>query len=936
MQPSQHLLPELPAELEGLSELAANLRWTWNHGADELWSTIDADIWQQTENPYVILQNVSHQRLVDLAKDAAFRQQLKKLLQDQQDYLSRKGWYQSHCSQRCIQHIAYFSMEFGIGEALPFYAGGLGVLAGDFLKAASDLCVPMVGVGLLYHQGYFRQMLSASGWQQEAYPVCDTTNLPIAPVYTEAGEWLQVSIELPGRSVLIRVWQAQVGRVTLYFLDTNHPLNGVVDRSITSQLYGGGREMRLLQEIVLGIGGWRALMKLQLSIDICHMNEGHAAFVVLERARDYMQKSGLGFYESLWATRAGNVFTTHTPVEAGFDIFEPDLLAEYGTAYADQLHIPADEVLQLGRRYQNDNREPFNMAYLAIRGSALVNGVSELHGHVSRNIFRDLYPRWPVDEVPVSYVTNGIHVPSWDSPWADTIWTEAAGKGRWLGKISHLSEIIEKQTDAMLWNFCSNERQDLIQYARKRFARELSQRGADSSTIADAQYVLDPNVLTLGFARRFTPYKRPNLLLQDPERLIRLLTHSETPVQLIIAGKAHPKDEVGKQLVQQWTQFILRPEVKGRVVFLEDYDITLAQQLVQGVDVWINTPRRPWEACGTSGMKVLVNGGLNISVLDGWWAEAYSPEVGWMLGDAKNHQHDDDSADAEQLYTLLENEIVPEFYSRDAKGIPLSWVKRMRTSMAQLAPQFSCNRMVHEYVENVYRPSSEHYSARVNDHSKMASSLFNWEKNIQRHWEEIHWGNYKITRNENGFSYEIQIYLGDLLPDSVQVQLYAEKSIKDSNRKGSNCIVMQQKHSITGAINGYLYSVKVKTSRSANDFTPRVIPWHEEAFLPQELNKIFWWDSAEPRQERIIPILSFGENGMPYETLDDLPNSVKNNLPHHAQEIYKAAFNHSLVEYLDPKKRRTKESLEEVSHKVAWSAVKKVYAKNDDGQWVRK
>lgn len=838
MQSSQHLLPDLPPGLEGLTELAANLHWTWNHAADALWKEIDADIWQQNENPYVVLQNVSAERLEKLSKNKAFCEHLDLRLKEQQEYLSRKGWYQHQCQHHCIKNVAYFSMEFGIGEALPFYAGGLGVLAGDFLKAASDLCIPMVGVGLLYHQGYFRQMLSAGGWQQEAYPIADSTNLPITPVYTENGEWLQVAIELPGRSVLIRVWQAQVGRVPLYLLDSNHPLNGVVDRSITSQLYGGGHEMRLLQEVVLGIAGWRALMKLNIPIDICHMNEGHAAFVVLERARDYMQKSGLGFHEALWATRAGNVFTTHTPVEAGFDLFEPALLEEYGMAYADQLHIPTHEILQLGQRHREAYGEPFNMAYLAIRGSAKVNGVSELHGEVSRSIFSSLYARWPLHEIPITHITNGVHVPSWDSAWADEIWTKAAGKERWLGTLQHLSKAIEDQSDEKLWKFCSQEREDLVNYTRKRFALELGQRGADSRAIKQAGTVLDPNVLTLGFARRFTPYKRPNLLLQNTERLVRLISDRKRPVQLIIAGKAHPKDENGKQLIQQWAQFIQRNEVKGRVVFLEDYDITLAQQLVQGVDVWINTPRRPWEACGTSGMKVLVNGGLNISVLDGWWAEAYSKDVGWAIGDDSNHQHDDDSEDAEQLYNLLEHEIIPDFYKRDARGVPVEWVARMRKSMAILAPQFSCNRMAQEYVDKLYQDAAQHYAARTSKHSELAKSLSSWEKRVRTHWEKIHWGNYEANSNDHGFEYRLQVYLGDLSPEDVKVQLYA------SNSDGSSeCATLEVAQTIPGAINGYVYSIKIKTKRLHTDFTPRIIPWHPQAYLPQEFNYIVWRDA---------------------------------------------------------------------------------------------
>lgn len=836
MQPESHLLPVLPERLEGLLSLATDLRWTWNHAADELWRQIDADIWQRTQNPYVVLQNVGHEHLTDLAQDKKFCQQLDALLKAQSDYRDREGWYADQCSNYCVQKIAYFSMEFGIGEALPFYAGGLGVLAGDFLKAASDLCLPVVGVGLLYHQGYFRQMLNLNGLQEEAYPICDPSSLPISPVFTDDGEWLLVSIELPGRDLLVRVWQAQVGSVTLYLLDSNHPLNGVVDRSITSQLYGGGEEMRLLQEIVLGVAGWRALMKLGLPIDICHMNEGHAAFVVFERALDFMRENRVDFQQALWATRAGNVFTTHTPVAAGFDLFEPELLLEYGRVYAASLGLDEQALLSMGRGNSNDNQEPFNMAYLAIRGSRVVNGVSVLHGVISRKLFSELYPRWPVSEVPVTHVTNGVHVPSWDSEWSDKIWTDAAGKNRWLGDFTTLSVEIQKLSNKALWSFCSGERQDLINYARSRYALELGQRGVDEHEIDRARYVLDPNLLTLGFARRFTAYKRPNLLLHQPERLINILSNPDRPVQLIIAGKAHPKDQYGKQLIQQWVEFIKRPEVYGRVVFLADYDISLAQQMVQGVDVWINTPRRPWEACGTSGMKVLANGGLNLSSLDGWWAEAYQENMGWSLGHDYDY-HEDDASDAEHIYELLEQEIIPEFYNRDAMGVPLDWVSRMRASMANLAPQFSSNRMVQEYVDKLYADAAEQYHRRIANNGELANQLAVWESELGHHWQQIHWGNRETFNADNGVRYEVHVYLGDLPPEWVSVELFADQY----NDYSQEIITMHRDQSIPGSVNGYLYVVTLNSERPIDHFTPRVRPYHQDASIPQENNKILWW-----------------------------------------------------------------------------------------------
>jgi starch phosphorylase len=576
-----------------------------------------------------------------------------------------------------------------------------------------------VAIGLLYQSGYFRQMLDAHGHQLELHPANVPYDLPIAPVYGADGARLTVPVELPGRELRLRVWLAQIGRVALYLLDSNDPLNTSADRGITGQLYGGDLETRLAQEIVLGIGGWRALAALGLRPDVCHLNEGHAAFVAIERARAFMRAQGVGFWEALWATRAGNVFTTHTPVAAAFDTFPIELLAQYGRDYAAELGIEPRELLALGRPPGGDD-DAFNMAYLAARTCIHINGVSRLHGEVSRRIFQPLYARVPEREVPVGHVTNGAHMPSWDSASADTLWTEACGKARWMGcSTAALSDALQSLGDEALWHSQSVERAELVRYARRRLAAQLGQRGADARTIARAADVLDPNALTLGFARRFAEYKRPHLLLRDPERLARLLRNRERPVQIIVAGKAHPRDGIGKDLVRQWAQFTRRADVAAQAVFLEDYDMALAQQLVQGVDVWVNTPRRPWEACGTSGMKVLVNGGLNLSSLDGWWAEAYAPDLGWALG-ADDGSAADDAAEAELLYRVLEEQVIPEFYARDASGVPRRWIARVRASMARLAPYFSSNRMLFEYVRDVYLPAGEEYRARSADGAALA------------------------------------------------------------------------------------------------------------------------------------------------------------------------------------------------------------------------
>src|SRR5258706_12934430 len=586
-------------------------------------------------------------------------------------------------------------MEFMLSEALPIYSGGLGNVAGDQLKAASDLGVPVIGVGLLYQQGYFRQVIDKDGAQQALFPYNDPGQLPITPLRQANGEWLRLEIALPGYSVWLRAWQAQVGRVKLYLLDSNDAANYPAHRGITSELYGGGPELRLKQELLLGIGGWRLLVALGVQAEVCHLNKGHAAFAVLERARTYMEETGQTFEVALAVTRAGNLFTTHTAVAAGFDRFAPAFIEQYLGGYAEQkLRISLHDLLALGRSDPTVPGDPSNMAYLGIRGSGAVKGGRRLHGKVSRELFEPLFAHWPQHGVPVGYVTNGVHTPTWDSALADALWTQACSKERWLGTTEGLEDYIRSVSDARLWQFRAAARKSLIDYAHDRLSRQLVASGASPEAVERAKHLFDPNALTLGFARRFATYKRPNLLLHDPGRLLRLLTHPQRPVQLIIAGKAHPADQAGQALIQEWTHFVRRAEVRSHAIFLADYDMLLTEHLVQGVDIWLNTPRRPWEACGTSGMKVLVNGGINLSELDGWWAEAYTPEAGWALGDGREHGDDPawDAAEAVTLYERLEREGIPEFYARDEHGIPTAWGAPMRESMSRVTPRFSPQR----------------------------------------------------------------------------------------------------------------------------------------------------------------------------------------------------------------------------------------------------
>ncbi len=825
--------------LNSLEDLALDMRSSWNHATDEVWRHLDAELWKLTHNPWVVLQTVSRKKLERMLADPDFRVQVDTLMKSKQKTASASAWFQQNHTKSPLTRIAYFSMEFMLSESLPIYSGGLGNVAGDQLKAASDLGVPVVGVGLLYQQGYFRQMIDKDGAQQALYPYNDPGQLPVTPLRHSNGEWLRLEISLPGYSVWLRAWQVQVGRVKLYLLDSNDAANFPAHRGITSELYGGGPELRLKQELLLGIGGWRLLSALGIQPEVCHLNEGHAAFAVLERARSYMQENKQPFDVALSVTRAGNLFTTHTAVEAGFDRFSPALIEQYLGRYAqEELGISFHDLLTLGHQNGGDSSEPFNMAYLAIHGSGAVNGVSRLHGKVSRHLFASLFPGWPVDEVPIGHVTNGVHMPTWDSAAADDLWTEACGKDRWLGTTETLEEDIRRVSDYRLWKFRTAASKSLVEYTRERLSKQLTCSGASPKTVDRAKHLFDPNALILGFARRFATYKRPNLLLHDPERLLRLLTNPERPVQLIMSGKAHPADKAGQALIQEWIHFIHRPETRSHVIFLSDYDMLLAEHLVQGVDVWINTPRRPWEASGTSGMKVLVNGGINLSVLDGWWAEAYSPEVGWALGDEKEHGDDPawDAVDAGALYDLLEREVIPEFYTRDKRGIPISWVKRMRESMAHLTPQFSTNRTVREYTEQYYLPAARDYRARASEKGAIGKKLVNWQHALEKKWTAIRFGEIKVKTDGQQHIFESMIYLNDINPNAIRVELYAD------GINGSNPVRQEMKRvrQFEGAVKGYIYSITVPVIRTAADYTVRVIPNSDSAAVPLEAAQILW------------------------------------------------------------------------------------------------
>lgn len=834
----------LPPGLEGLADLALDLRWTVRQTTDRIWEMLDAEAWEKTKNPYLILQNVSRARLEAAAAD----EDLKKEIASWQE---KRAWLLANPPSQDRDgpsSIAYFSMEFGLSEALPIYSGGLGILAGDYLKTASDMGVPVTGIGLLYQEGYFRQVLSRDGSQLEAFPYNDPETLPIVPARDKDGSRLRVRIELPGRSLILRVWQANVCRVNLYLLDSNDPMNRPWDRAITANLYSPGQERRLIQEIVLGIGGWNVLEKLETDPEVCHLNEGHAAFVVIARAYSFMKKTGCSARAALWATRAGNVFTTHTPVEAGFDRFDRALIEKYARFYAHILGHSMEDLIKLGQEGEaggQDGYASFNMAHLALSCCSQANGVSRLHGRVSRRIFQSRYPRWPEVEVPLSHVTNGVHIPTWDSPAAQMLWVEACPGGCGPEGIDYLKDGLAAKSDQELWCFRSEARKELVDYVRRRSIRQEEERGAGEEELKRAGHVLNPNFLTIGFARRATAYKRTDLILSQPERLAAILKKDRHPVQLVMAGKAHPADEVGKEMVRKMAGFAARLDICDRAVFLSDYDIDLAQHLQPGVDIWINTPRRPNEACGTSGMKVLANGGLNISNLDGWWDEAYDPEVGWCLGDRRVHSEPErDGEEAEMLYRLLEEKVVPLFYQRDEAGIPRSWTSIVRASMARLTPRYSSERMMREYMDRIYRPAARAYRRRSADGARLAGALAEWQERLNDSWKELRLGEMNVAREGEMWSFSVEAYLGELLPDDVRMELYADplpqKGPGAEEEGRPERIEMQRLWPLAGAVNGFVFGAKVAAARAAEDYTPRIVPYHPEAFVPMEERHILW------------------------------------------------------------------------------------------------
>jgi len=710
------LSAKMPFPLKRLADLAYNYWWSWSSDRISLFQSIDPQEWERCgHNPVAILESASYERLTQLAEDPLYLKQISALVREFDQYMAHQDtWVSRVAPQVSAEHpVAYFCAEFGIHESLPIYSGGLGILAGDHLKSSSDLGVPMVGVGLLYRQGYFRQRLNRQGWQEDYYLDNPFHKMPLELIKNAQGEPLTIQLEIRQRQVKVQIWQVQVGRVTLYLLDSDRQDNDPIDRWLTGHLYGGNLETRIAQEVVLGIGGVRALTALGIKPAVHHLNEGHAAFCTLEIARQEIERTGKSFYDIEASVKKSCVFTTHTPVPAGHDVFSPDLIDSYFAQYWPQLGLSREQFLALGARRLGDPWEPFGMTVLALRMCRACNGVSELHGKVSRKMWTVLYPHRTEDTVPIGYITNGVHAPTWTAPLMADLYDQYLGKDWKTRAIDpQMWAKVDEIPDEELWARHQILKERLIAYTRYKVKKSREQRGEDYQSLQAVDNLLDPNILTIGFARRFSPYKRGDLILRDAERAVKIFGNAQRPVQIVFAGKAHPADEEGKRIIQRLMEWCHNSGIIHRVAFIEDYDIHTGQKLVQGVDVWLNNPRRPLEASGTSGQKVCFNGGLNCSVLDGWWCEGYQADAdgkginGWAIGEDvhTSDQELQDRIDSQSLYQLLEQEIVPLYYDQDAQGIPHRWVQMMKASIKTNAPLFNTDRMIADYVSQVYVP----------------------------------------------------------------------------------------------------------------------------------------------------------------------------------------------------------------------------------------
>ncbi|MFB3890407.1 MAG: alpha-glucan family phosphorylase [Phycisphaerae bacterium] len=841
--------PSLPDQLLPLIDIAHNLWWSWHGDALDLFRRLDAKGWEECyHNPVAMLGRIDQKRLLDMAGDEGFLAHLQRVQKDLQFYREKPGWWTKTYGGDRQPLVAYFCAEFGISECLPIYSGGLGVLAGDHLKSASELDVPLTAVGLLYQQGYFRQRLNADGWQLELFPRNDFHNMPVQLVRSADNQPLTIQVELPQRAIRAQIWRAQIGRISLHLLDTNVPENSPEDRHITAQLYGGDQEMRIRQEIVLGIGGVRMLGALGLAPKVFHMNEGHSAFLGLERIRQIMAKQGVSFDEAREVVVASSIFTTHTPVPAGNDAFEPWLIDKYFANYWPQVGLNRDQFLALGRQEPGNKDEPMNLTVLALRLSSYRNGVSKLHGSVSRKLWSNVWPGVPVSEVPITHITNGVHTRTWISHDMAELYDRYLGPG-WHEKPADMSfwKGVDAIPDTELWRTHERRRERLVAFTRRHLHEQLAKRGAGSSELAAADEVLDPEALTIGFARRFATYKRANLILTDAERLAKLLGNQDRRVQIIFAGKAHPRDNPGKDLIRQIVH-IARSEPFSRwIVFLEDYDMNVARYLVQGVDVWLNTPLRPMEASGTSGMKVAANGGLNVSILDGWWDEGYDPSVGWAIGSGESYDDLEyqNTVESQALYDLLEKEVVPLFYDRGPDKLPRQWIAKMKRAMNYLAPMFNTNRMVRQYAEMFYASASKRWDSLTANDMTAAKGLSGWKHKVYQSFGNVRIENVSDNMTDIGarvgkdVRVEAVVDLGQLAPEDLMVELYYGRLDDDGQLSEGMALPMEQVNK--EGDRRVRYAVNMPCARSGlTGYTVRIMPSHPMLGDPRDMAMIRW------------------------------------------------------------------------------------------------
>lgn len=838
--------PVIPERISGIKDLAYNLFWTWNQDVFDLFRRMDEDLWESTgHNPVLMLGQISQERLNELAQDSGFVSHYARAWNKLNEYLIEETWFQKHFGKNNKHVYAYFSMEYGLTDCLKFYSGGLGVLSGDTLKSSSDLGLPLVGVGIAYKEGYFQQYLNSEGWQQETYPINDFYNFPMTLVKDEIGNPLIVTIDFPGKELKVQVWKIQVGRVPLYLLDANISDNPEEYRSITNGLYRGTIETRIQQEIILGVGGIRALRAMGYCPEICHMNEGHSAFLAIEKIRILMRENNLSFEEAKQVGYMTNVFTTHTPVPAGIDIFPGELIEKYFKHIREELHLSYDDFMRLGNLDGSKN-DSFNMAHLAMRVSGHINGVSKLHSQVSKNMWVFGWKGIPKSEIPIQSITNGVHLQSHLSHEMINLFNRYLGED-WIDNIDEpeLWNKVDKIPDIELWRTHERRRERLVAFARQNLKKQLIRQGASFNEIEKANEVLDPKALTIGFARRFATYKRATLIFKDVERLKKILSNENFPVQIIFSGKAHPQDEEGKKLIKEINQLCKLPELRRKIVFLENYDLNIARYLVQGCDVWLNTPRRPLEASGTSGMKSAVNACLNFSILDGWWCEGYKPDLGWAIGLGEEYDDLDyqDKVEANLIYQMLEQEIIPTFYKRAQDDIPREWVQMMKNSLKNLPGTFNTHRMMKEYLEKFYLPGAKNKMDCCEKDFVKIKEFIQWKQKVYNNWSKI------VIKDILGsldgevlvgqtVKIKAKVYLDELLPEDVAVEIFYGKLNGTDTLESGNVSEMKALRKID---NYYEYEGEIPNEMTGlKGYTIRIIPKHHMFTNKFEMGLIYW------------------------------------------------------------------------------------------------